>query len=121
MHQLVKSMVNWNIYNDNTMTSDVSYLKNSRSSPYCHDDAGLISIFWMIGMHTVHAKRWDDKIIFCDFLMIPVPSKLVFPLYVTVIIRWHTPSTNLRKQTSGSLTLEQILGNTDVDHTTIEN
>jgi len=24
MHQLVKSMVNWNIYNDNTMTSDVA-------------------------------------------------------------------------------------------------
>ena len=32
MHQLVKSMVNWNMYNDNIMTSDVSYLKNSRSS-----------------------------------------------------------------------------------------
>ena len=32
MHQLVKSMVNWNMYNDNTMTSDVAYLKNSRSS-----------------------------------------------------------------------------------------
>ena len=25
-------MVNWNMYNDNIMTSDVSYLKNSRSS-----------------------------------------------------------------------------------------
>jgi len=25
-------MVNWNIYNDNIMTSDVAYLKNSRSS-----------------------------------------------------------------------------------------
>ena len=24
MHQLVKSMVNWNIYNDNTMTSGVA-------------------------------------------------------------------------------------------------
>ena len=25
-------MVNWNMYNDSTMTSDVAYLKNSRSS-----------------------------------------------------------------------------------------
>jgi len=32
MHQLVKSMVNWNIYNDNIMTSGVAQLKNSRSS-----------------------------------------------------------------------------------------
>jgi len=24
MHQLVKSMVNWNMYNDNIMTSDVA-------------------------------------------------------------------------------------------------
>ena len=32
MRQIAKSMVNWNIYNDNIMTSDVSYLKNSRSS-----------------------------------------------------------------------------------------
>ena len=32
MHQLVKSMVNWNIYNDNIMTSFVAQLKNSRSS-----------------------------------------------------------------------------------------
>jgi len=39
MHQLVKSMVNWNIYNDNTMTSDVSYLKNSRTS---QRDAGIV-------------------------------------------------------------------------------
>ena len=34
MHQLVKSMVNWNIYIDNIMTSNVSYLKNSRSSQF---------------------------------------------------------------------------------------
>jgi len=33
MHQLVKSMVNWNMYNDNIMTSGVAQLKNSRSSP----------------------------------------------------------------------------------------
>ena len=32
MPQIVKSMVNWNIYNDNIMMSDVAYLKNSRSS-----------------------------------------------------------------------------------------
>ena len=32
MHQLVKSIVNWNIYNDNIMTSFVAQLKNSRSS-----------------------------------------------------------------------------------------
>ena len=32
MHQIVKSMVNWNIYNDNIMTSFVAQLKNSRSS-----------------------------------------------------------------------------------------
>ena len=38
MHQLVRSMVNWNIYNDNTMTCNVSYLKNSRSSQGRHDD-----------------------------------------------------------------------------------
>ena len=32
MHQVVKSMVNWNKYNDNIMTSGVAQLKNSRSS-----------------------------------------------------------------------------------------
>jgi len=56
-------MVNWNIYNDNTMTSDVSYLKNSRSSlirlnihrPRMRDSFCEIRIH---SQHNTYRKTW---------------------------------------------------------------
>ena len=57
MHQLLKSIVNWNIYNDNIMTSGVAQLKNSRSSLGCAARFLLLRYKWLLGFFNKNCQE----------------------------------------------------------------
>ena len=83
MHQLVKSMVNWNIYNDNTMTSDVAYLKNSRSSRVGSTiSASIFYYFFLSETENQNSKCEGTSTWLCNrraFLVSVLPRQAQFP------------------------------------------
>jgi len=60
MHQLVKSMVNWNICNDNIMMSGVAYLKNSRSSQVHFHFLVLLLLFHTFMNYAKKSCSWRE-------------------------------------------------------------
>lgn len=79
------------------------------------DDAGLISLF--LDYCNAQCIQDDDLMLILFFViwMIPIPLNMRIPVYYSVT------RMNLRKQTSGSLTLEKITYCKEVDHITNEN